>query len=165
GMRIKSATRAAAKAAASECGAVSIMAKTAPCAAAVSSTCANRATGVATTAGVSAVRRSFQLVALAWGSRSITATALPAALAATAKWTASVVFPAPPFCEMIAIVFMCTNLHEELFTCQFFYVYTRIHVNSIFIERESKEPSYKGLKTSPFPQKYNSPRTGVARKQ
>src|SRR6202022_1132315 len=58
-----------------------------------------------TTTGLAEERRSFQAVALACGSRSMMTAVRFWRSAATARWTASVVFPAPPFCEMMAIVF------------------------------------------------------------
>ena len=50
-----------------------------------------------TTIGVSALRRSAQLQAVACGSRSIMTATLPVCSAATARDSASVVLPVPPF--------------------------------------------------------------------
>jgi hypothetical protein len=58
------------------------------------------------TSGASARLRSPQLAAVPCGSRSMIATLCPDKVAAVAKWTNSVVFPAPPFWLMMARVFM-----------------------------------------------------------
>src|SRR3546814_7417192 len=59
--------------------------------------------------GSSAVRLSLHAVALSCGSRSIRAVLIPLAWAATARLTARVVFPAPPFCAALVILFMFAN--------------------------------------------------------
>jgi len=113
GMRIRSAALAAARAAVSECGAVSMMQMSAPCFRAVSSTSSSRLACAEMTIGVSFCRWSCQPFALACGSRSMTTLRWPKDSAAPARLRASVVLPAPPFCEIIASVFMLTPLQYD----------------------------------------------------
>lgn len=77
-----------------------------------------RAACAETTPGTSSCRRSCQHLALAWGSMSITAHWWPERTAATARFRAMVVFPAPPFWEMTAMVFMMARFRGDLMACQ-----------------------------------------------
>ena len=106
GIRIRSAARAAASEAASAFGALSIITRSADWAAACSSRPGNRAAWAETTAGEGLPRLSDQLEADACGSRSKRAVFMPRCSAATARWMAMVVLPAPPFWLIMAIVFM-----------------------------------------------------------
>src|SRR5690242_18211239 len=72
-------------------------------------------------------RSSPQLVAVAWGSRSIIAVVCPASAAAVAKCTARVVLPEPPFWLTIATVFMVSQWVIALTTCPFYHTPTSRH--------------------------------------
>jgi hypothetical protein len=74
-----------------------MMTKSAPLDSAAFNAGARRLACADTTAGFSSFRRSFHLDAVACGSRSMTATVCPAAAAATASPSATVVLPVPPF--------------------------------------------------------------------
>ena len=73
---------------------------------AVARASARRGAWAEATAGYSASRMCAQVAAEACGSRSMMTAGFAASWKATARLSASVVFPAPPFCEMKAIVRM-----------------------------------------------------------
>src|SRR5947209_9728690 len=79
------------------------------------------------TASGASPRASDQSAADAWGSRSTIALSTPASLPATARWTATVVLPAPPFSLTIERTFIlatphivdnATGLQRKVATCQ-----------------------------------------------
>ena len=99
----RSAARAAASAADSEWGAVSITARSVPERRAAPRAASRRAAGTAPTNGERPLL-SPQSAALACGSRSTTAAEPPAPSKSTARWTASVVLPVPPYWAITATV-------------------------------------------------------------
>ena len=103
GISTKSEHRAASTAPPASRGAKSITASDAPALQAVSSARANLGGCVVNTGG-SSPRRSPHTPADPCGSRSITIALPPASSCATARATAIVVFPLPPFWETRAIV-------------------------------------------------------------
>ena len=118
---MRSADRAAASAAFSECGAVSMMARPLrPCGRGVQNLAECGAAWDDTTAGFSFSRWSPHPVALACGSRSMIA-ADSREYRRDSEMKGQVVLPAPPFWEMIASVFMwkcgvctCGMYHRKL---------------------------------------------------
>ena len=111
GISARSAARAASRAELSECGAVSMIARSAPCARAVPSASSKRVAGTGATTGRASVRWSPHPAALAWGSRSMRTARWPTASAATARLMASVVLPVLPFSATSVIVYTYTNIH------------------------------------------------------
>src|SRR5208337_103653 len=117
GIRIASAWAAACPALLSALPAVSIITRSASFARACCKRIGKRGAWAGTTAGILLARLSPQTVELARGSRSKIAVAKPCASAATARLTASVVFPAPPFSLMIAITFITSPLVSLVTSC------------------------------------------------
>src|SRR3954467_12801623 len=113
-MTMRSAAVAAASDACSERGGVSITARSTPPSRALCNALGNRAGCASIMMGVSALRRSPHLQAVACGSRSMTTAVLPDCCAATARDRARVVFPVPPFCAIRAIVFMAISQQAYL---------------------------------------------------
>ena len=111
GMTTRPAQRAAASAALSECGAVSIIASFAPDLATVSSTWARP--GGLRRCDRRRIRRSnlapYRCAALGIEVNHGCDFPVPPRSAATARCSASVVFPDPPFCEMTATVFISSH--------------------------------------------------------
>src|SRR3954467_11527335 len=107
-MTMRSAAVAATRDACSERGGVSITARSTPPSHALCKAFGNRAGCASIMMGVSALRRSPHLQAVACGSRSMTTAVIPDCCAATASDRARVVLPVPPFCAIKAIVFMAT---------------------------------------------------------
>ena len=83
-----------------------MMTRPADCAWACFNSPDRRAAWADTTAGEGLLRLSDQLAAEACGSRSKRAVFMPRRSAATARWMATVVLPAPPFWLIMAMVFM-----------------------------------------------------------
>ncbi len=110
GTNTRSARCAAAAASAPAAGGVSMMVRPKPFASAASIAWLSRRALIGSTCGSSASRRSLQAVALSCGSRSNSAVFTPAACAATARFTARVVFPTPPFCAANVIICTCAHL-------------------------------------------------------
>ena len=98
GQTSRSAARAAATALCSTRGAVSTTASSTPSPVAASSTRGSRGGWAGRTTGFPEGRRSPQLEAVPWGSRSTMTVESPSAAAAHAVATESVVLPVPPFC-------------------------------------------------------------------
>ena len=69
------------------------------------------------TSGALPLRHWLHWLAVACGSVSTISETWPAAWPAPARWIARVVFPAPPFWLIIAIVGMFAPLHVHMFTC------------------------------------------------
>gem|GEM_PF-4249950 len=117
GISSKSAALHASRAMMSACGGVSIIAKSAPRSAACLSFFGKRACAAQSiTSGSASPRQACQVQAVAWGSVSNTRATNPAALAAVAKWIASVVLPVPPFWLITAIILMITRSHVYVLT-------------------------------------------------
>src|ERR1019366_7727636 len=110
GIRIASACAEACAAMPSALPGVSIITRSASFARACSSSLGKRGACAGTTAGIVVSRRSPHTVEFARGSRSKIAVASPCASAATAKFTAKVVFPAPPFSLTMASIFIAFSL-------------------------------------------------------
>src|SRR3954451_24819630 len=90
----------------------------------------SREGGMVTASGASP-RASDQSAADAWGSRSTIAVSTPESLAATARWTATVVLPTPPFSLTIERTFTSStpSIDDNAARLQSQEVHCQLHSN------------------------------------